>query len=61
MKNNENNREKNKIIGPAGSRTSTRQHLARGLRPLQGRFSANARAFKAPGAARVQALNACAR
>ena len=43
MKNNENNREKNKIIGPAGSRTSTRQRLARGLRPLQGRFSANAR------------------
>ena len=36
--------KKNKIIGPAGSRTSTRQRLARGLRPLQGRFSANARA-----------------
>ena len=30
--------KKNKIIGPAGSRTSTRQRLARGLRPVHPRY-----------------------
>ena len=54
-----------KIIGPAGSRTSTRQRLARGLGPdsvwpedfdpYRVVFPlTRARAFKAPRAARVQ-------